>query len=158
VQAHLAAIRQQLREYDSAIYHQERALAHWPKAHAGWPAEILEFYRDCEQYNLKLLKLRKEKPDENPATTSLDPIFPGVRFVNEQGRYAAWGIARKEADKLPKHAGNLVLQLALWQPRDRRLCWLLAEMLNAHGQVIPAARLLTSMVETDKLECLELRQ
>jgi tetratricopeptide (TPR) repeat protein len=158
VQAHLAAVWQQLRDYDSAVTHEERALRLWPKAQAGWSTQMLEFYRDGEQYNLKLLKLRKDKPDENPAVATLDPLFPGLRFVNDQGRYAAGELARKEADKLPKNAGNLVLQLTLWQPRDRRLCWLLAEMLNAHGQVIPAARLLTSMVETDKLEWPELRQ
>jgi hypothetical protein len=158
VQAHLAAAFQLEKNIDWAIDHEKNALALWPKAHAGWPTEALEFYRECEQYALKLLELRKKQPDDTQANTTFDPLFPGVRFVNEQGRYAAGELARKEADKLPKNAGNLVLQLAVWQPKDRRVRWLLAELLNAHGQVIPAARLLTNMLESDQVPWIELRQ
>lgn len=188
VQAALAAYYQHEGNYDWAISHQKAALEAWPRVWTYWTGEQLAFYRDCELYNLKVLEFRQARPDESPtAAVSLDPLFPFVppstkakkkgrdldlglptkpqeanrnalRFVNDKGNYVAGDLADDEAVKIPQRAGSFVLQLNLWQPRDRRLCWMLAELLNANGHVEPAAKLMASMVESEKLEWPELRE
>jgi hypothetical protein len=158
VQASLAATYHQgattRDDYQQAAYHQRLALKLWPAVWAGWSSGQLAMYRRCEQFNLRLLEARAKAASDHRGATAgeLDPIFPGVRFVsNKQGKYAAGEIDRDMADKLPDNVGQIALQLALWQPRDRRLCWLVAELLNAQGHIEPAFRLMDSMVVSDKL-------
>jgi hypothetical protein len=69
-------------------------------------------------------------------------IVRGMRFVAADGKYHAGQIDPEMADLLPREAIGIVVQLALWQPQDLRLCWLLGELLNATGDVEGAYRLL----------------
>lgn len=171
IHASLAAYYQQNGEYAWALDEQATALRLWPKAWAGWTKTALQFYRECEQYNLRLLQFRKAKPTEpsDPRAT-LDPFFPytpptaadlkpgrmfldaplpvqktPLRFVDEEGNYSPGDLKREEADKIPANAANAILQLAIWQPRDQRLGWLLAELLNANGYVEAAAQMLETL-------------
>ncbi|MEZ6143243.1 MAG: hypothetical protein R3B84_21975 [Zavarzinella sp.] len=81
----------------------------------------------------------------------IDPIFPTapplkntepVQFIDENGGYSAGKIAPQEMAKLPPDAIAIVQQMLMWHPSDPRLCWLLAELYNAHGQVETALKMM----------------
>ena len=200
VQANLAGAYQSTATWRAALIHQRKALSLWPEVWAGWSRERLEFYRECEQCNLRLIEARANEPQQT--TPRLDSIFHGVRFflpgdrnvvrvpikdgdrkkgpphflhyfrgergarnviqkdgaaylaepdgviirgmrfVAADGKYHAGQLDPRMAALLPRNAGALVAQLALWQPQDLRVCWLLGELLNAEGYLEGAFRML----------------
>jgi tetratricopeptide (TPR) repeat protein len=148
VQANLAGAYQAMGELQMAVLHQRRALKQWPAdwvsmAWLGGPAEV-ESYRECENYNLRLLENRLREEARKPGgDMGVDPIFPGVRFIVEDDK---GNLVNHRDARLPRHAINIVLQLLLWQPQDPRLQWLLAEVLYADGYLEPAFRLMDDLV------------
>src|SRR5205823_691058 len=78
---------------------------------------------------------------------TLDKLFPGVRFVGPGGKYTAGQIDVRMQDKLPPDALALVEQLLLWMPNDLALEWLLAEVLNAQGEIRHAHDLIYYLVD-----------
>src|SRR5262249_61259886 len=52
-----------------------------------------------------------DAPTNAPETPSADRL----RYVKEEGHYAAGELAQKKADKIPHNGGLIVLQLATWQ-------------------------------------------
>jgi tetratricopeptide (TPR) repeat protein len=148
VQANLAAAYQARGETQMAVLHQRRALKQWPAdwvslAWLGDRSQVAAF-RECENYNLRLLENRLREEDRKTGGDSgVDPIFPGVRFIVEDDR---GNLVNYRDPRLPRQAINIVLQLVLWQPQDPRLQWLLAEVLYADGYIEPAFRLLDDLV------------
>ena len=119
-----------------AVDFQEQALRAWPRIWLGWSPEVLAWFRRCEQLNLQLLKSRQREKEAGLTNwKNLDALFPGVSFVGPNGEYQAGEIAPRYFDKLPREAGLQVLQLWLWNPEDDRLAWLMAELLNAYGNI-----------------------
>jgi tetratricopeptide (TPR) repeat protein len=116
----------------------------WPRDWPGLSRDQLEWYRETESYHLKLVRLRAREEVRQPAggrqppPDTVDDLF-GVRFVNDQGQYAAGQLAAAERQKLPRNALAIVQQLVLWLPDDTRLYWLLGELFNAQGDVAAAA-------------------
>ena len=104
----------------------------------GWSDHPTDFYRRAEGYLLKLMRLRSKEPAGQPFQT-VDALFEGgdpptpIRFVNDQGMFEPGRVSKAELKKLPAHARDVVQQLLLWLPDDRRLLWLLGEIYNADG-------------------------
>lgn len=147
VQANLAAAYFLAGELDMALRHQQLALDRWPTLMAAWNAGQLQQYRECERLFLRLLQTRSlEARSRSTAPADLDALFPGLRFVNAAGEYAAGDLAPAMREKLPANALAVVLQLCLWFPGDMRLYWLLGEVLNALGQVDQAEPVLNDLV------------
>jgi hypothetical protein len=140
----------------------ERVPGYLEQADRSWPKKVpnisdpqLAFFRECEKYQRRLVQLREAEIARQPVGARLHPegvdaLFgePGdpVRFVGESGKYEAGGIAAKEKAKLPANAIPIVQQLALWLPNDTRLYWLLAELLNADGQVSDALSIMDECI------------
>jgi tetratricopeptide (TPR) repeat protein len=109
----------------------------------GWvPGQLkqLLWFRQLENYQLKLLKLRAKGPKVRQEVDALfddggEPPKP-VRFVGASGQYEPGTIAAGEEAKLPKHALAIVEQLLVWLPNDPDpgLEWLRGELLNAQGR------------------------
>jgi hypothetical protein len=80
----------------------------------------------------------------------IDPIFPGFRLVGpgKGGAFEPGRLAPEEMKKLPPKAYGITLQLVLWHPFDFRLEWLLAELLNASGQVDLAYEIMDGLRDT----------
>jgi len=95
----------------------------------------------AEEYHLKLVRLRRQKPDPQ----ALDDLF-GVRYVGDDGKYQPGKIGEAERKKLPSDAAAVVQRLALWLPADGRLLWQLAELAGAHGDVKTAASIMDGCV------------
>ena len=150
VLSNLGTAYQLLGQGDRAIRYLEQAKAAWPKTseqkrRSGIDDELLSWYRQVEEYQLRLLRLRAREaqtggrgggglPEEPDALfdDNGQPPRP-VRFVGESGQYEAGQLAASEKAKLPANARQIVEQLLVWLPDDNRLYWLLAELLNAHG-------------------------
>jgi tetratricopeptide (TPR) repeat protein len=153
VLANLATCYFVMEDYPTAIRFQSRALAAWPQMQPGWTTQRLRWYRRVELATLDLMQKRmKEKARPRGrgfgvTEIKLDDLFPGVKFVGADGHYAAGSIDMRMYDKLPSDALALVEQLLLSVPHDRRLQWLLAELLNAQGEVIPARHSINALVE-----------
>jgi hypothetical protein len=78
----------------------------------------------------------------------------GIQFLATQGiqdRYDAGGIDPRMADEYPPGGHTYILQLALWLPEDDRLIWLLAEALNAEGDIPAAADLMDDLVRNRQM-------
>jgi tetratricopeptide (TPR) repeat protein len=158
VQANLASayfIRGEGGDLDLAIRCQQKALDAWPNVWAEWPnipsylkRGQLIWYRRCERMFLDLLEKRNEEARRgNRGPFDIDAIVPGLRLVgpNPRGEYEAGALSSKVNDQIPVDAYNMVLQLVVWYPQDLRLYWLLGEMLNARGEVIPASEILKEL-------------
>lgn len=131
------------------------ALSCWPEESPGISKDQLRFFKEVERYQQKLVKLRRAEARRQAAGVpfhpqSVDALFgepdAPVQFVGESGQYEAGTIAAKEKAKLPKDAIAIVQQLALWLPNDSRLYWLLAELLNADGQIKEARTMMDECV------------
>jgi tetratricopeptide (TPR) repeat protein len=149
VMSNLATAYQLSGQESRAIDALSQALSIWPKQmdkvdesfqkylHAiGWYPSAFDFYRKAEEYQLKLLELRRreglgQKGAKRPFET-VDALFP-VKFVGESGKYEVGKLAAAEKAKLPKDAIDIVQQLLIWLPEDLRLYWLLGELYNAQG-------------------------
>jgi tetratricopeptide (TPR) repeat protein len=144
------------------------ALSTWPEESPGISKEQLRFFREVEGYQKRLVRVRKAEAARQPPGVpfhpkSVDPLFgeldDPVRFVGESGQYEAGTMAAKEKGKLPKNAIPIVQQLALWMPNDSRLYWLLAELLNADGQITEARKIMDECVgPSRKLDPQELKE
>lgn len=135
VLANLANAYQGIGESGRAAEFQRQVLSNWPSTHAGWKWEQLWWYRRSEKYYLTLLELRTREKLLNQSATSLDNLFPGVPFADENAKYLIGETTYKARDKLPPDVLALVEQMLLWMPQDKRLLWMFAELLNARGDV-----------------------
>jgi hypothetical protein len=125
------------------------ALRAWPKkGWPGWDRGQEDWYRQVEQYNLQMIRLRakeakeqavrKESTDDKPFE-DVDALFPlnwdndkksPLRFVAEDGQYQPGQLAAAQRAKLTGKELPIVQQLLTWLPQDDRLYWLLGELLN----------------------------
>jgi tetratricopeptide (TPR) repeat protein len=155
LQANLAVAYHAQGNWHQAVRAQQAALELWPNVHAGWSLQQLAWYRHVDRYYLRLLQARFREQElresgRSPKGTNspdqLDQLFPEVKFVGSDGKtYEAGALARAMVDQLPHDALQVVVQLVVWLPGDNRLCWLLAELLNAGGFVEPAAEILQDL-------------
>jgi hypothetical protein len=131
-----------------AILYQQQALKAWPSVHAGFTAEQLNWSRRAERYFLNLLELRQQEMrlQSGRAAETLDDLFH-VRFVGPGGKYEAGTLAPDLTDRLPLERVPIVSQLLLWLPFDNRLYWLMAELLNAQGDLRGANAIMNELVD-----------
>lgn len=129
-----------------ALDTQSQALKLWPTQWPGWKRGEGLWYRRVETYALKLMQLRQAeqrlsrgRPGEY---TSVDALFPRVRYIGPGGRYQAGGIDFAQWNELPFDAESIVVQLVFWRPFDDRLYWQYGELLNAGGRVDFAYKIL----------------
>jgi hypothetical protein len=111
-------------------------------------------WQKAEEYQWKLVRLRKEQPRD---AQDLDDLF-GVRYVNDKGAYEPGKLSAEEKKKLPAGAAAVVQQLALWLPADGRLLWQLAELANLYGDPKTAAQIMDGCVSEFGLTAPELRR
>ncbi len=110
----------------------------------GWGERGYEWYRACDEYLLKLLKLRRQPAKGGALGADVEPLFTKpdgqpVRFNDPDGNnYKVGGLAPAEKAALPARALEVVEQLLLWMPNDDRLFWLLGELFNAKGETASA--------------------
>jgi hypothetical protein len=157
VQANLAVAYQGDGQPGRAVAAQRRALDNWPPAWPAWSDAQWYFYRRVEYYQLALLESRlKEQAQAEarprgagppPAFQSVDPLFPGVRFVGPGGEYAAGRIALDMLDRLPPDAPWVVRNLIWTFPNDDRLYWLFGELLNSRAEVENAYEVMRELVD-----------
>ena len=124
-------------------------------------------YRRFESYLLKLMKSRLKERKDRPFD-KVDPLFDDgavepktVAYVNNKGEFEPGKIAAAEKKLLPPDAREIVQQLLLWMPHDRRLYWQLGEIYNAQGdpRSIKAARsIFDELVYLDKLRVPEIEK
>jgi tetratricopeptide (TPR) repeat protein len=126
------------RDWRAAHDNIQQALDLWPRQEwPGFTPEQLKWYRHAEEQQKKLIRLRwKEAGDRaRPRQSeSVDDLF-GVKFIGPSGQYEAGTLAAAEKEKLPADALAVIAQLLFWMPDDGRLHWLLAETLNAQGNI-----------------------
>lgn len=140
VHANLATAYQQSGQLERAVDYQEMALKEWPTSWPGMTQTQLSWFYRVEKYDLTLLRsrLREQRVTPGKEPETLDELFPGVRFVGASGRYEAGSIDPLQYARLPADHLSAVAQLVLWMPTDARLSWLLAELLNANGNIADA--------------------
>jgi tetratricopeptide (TPR) repeat protein len=149
--ANLGTAHQLAGRLDRALSYLEQAKDVWPDQWPGLSQEQLRWYRQAEDYQRKLVRLRFRESVRQPAgrgraPATVDELFTGpdgapLRFVGENGQYEAGKLAPAERQKLPLDAVAIVQQLLLWMPDDTRLYWLLGELYNATGDVDAAAKI-----------------
>jgi hypothetical protein len=105
--------------------------------------------RSCEEYHLKLVRLRQK---EKKNTSTLDDLF-GITYSGNPGKQPL-----PERQKLPADAAAMAQQLALWLPADGRLLWQLGELANGYGDVRTAANILDGCVTELGMAAPQLRQ
>jgi hypothetical protein len=132
----------------------------------GWSDHPTDFYRRVEGYLLKLMRLRSKEPAGQPFQ-AVDAIFDGgtpstpIRFVNDKGEFEPGKVSLAEKKKLPANARDIVQQLLLWMPEDRRLYWLLGEIYNTEGTkdgMIAASSIFDELVFTFNQRAPDLRE
>jgi len=142
VLANLSSAYQQVGQLERASDYLEQARDCWPQEYPGYTAEQLRWFAEVDKVQLRLLRARRleaaqARPGTRTAAESVDALFGDranpVRYVGEDGQYAAGTVAAQEKAKLPQDALALVQQLVLWSPTDTRLYWQLGELLNAQG-------------------------
>jgi tetratricopeptide (TPR) repeat protein len=111
-------------------------------------------YQKAEELHLKLVHQRRR---EGRDAQGLDDLF-GVRFVGPSGKYEPGRLAPDQRKVLPADAAGQAQLLGLWLPADARLLWQLAEMANAHGDVVTAAAIMDGCVTEFGLRSPELRE
>ncbi len=106
----------------------------------GWEETAFERYRRYETYVERLMRNRVredlKRKKKLPLEEAVDPIFldanaKAIRFVNDQGAFAAGRIAPADQEQMPRDSVEVVEQLLIWMPNDQRLFWLLGEVFNA---------------------------
>jgi tetratricopeptide (TPR) repeat protein len=160
VLANLATANHLAGRIDRAVIYQQQALRNWPGAWTGFSWEQLRWYRTAEEYYLKLLELRQQEervqPGSPPAT--VDALFPGARFGQLNGKYEVGPWPDEELDKLPYYRLPVVSQLVWWLPYDDRLYWLLAELLNAQGDIEAASTIMDDLSYNRRFDIREFRR
>lgn len=147
VHSNLATAHQMSDRLERAADYLEMALKEWPSTRPGLTQAQLSWFYRVEKYYQTLLRARLREarlaPGKVPET--LDEIFPGVRFVGSDGQYQAGSIDPVQYARLPADALQVMQQLVIWLPGDERLSWLLAEVLNAYGNVAEAWTILDGL-------------
>jgi tetratricopeptide (TPR) repeat protein len=140
VLANLAVAYQLAGNLELAVRFEELALEAWPDAHPAFTAEQLRWFRRAEKFYYLLLKLRMGEmgPQPRAEQRAVDDLFSPVDLVRADRPYEVGRISPRQMAELPPDAVPIVEQLLFWLPLDNRLYWLLAELLNAKGDV-PAA-------------------
>jgi hypothetical protein len=160
--ANLATAYHGIGQFDRAIAYQRQALDAWPAVWAGWTEAQLQHYRRVDRYYLTLLQLRYReqlRAGGRPVrVTTVDELFPKVRFVGPSGQYEAGALAQASRDEVPVDATLIALQLVVWLPFDDRLYWLLGELLNASGNVQYAYDVFDELVYARRVDTRELAQ
>jgi tetratricopeptide (TPR) repeat protein len=135
---------------DRAITEEEQALKAWPVVWAGLTADQLAWYRRADGWFLTLLQQRRQEArlQAGRPPQTLDDLFH-VRFVGRSGEYEPGTLAPDRMAALPMERVPIVSQLLLWLPFDNRLYWLLAELLNAQGDVESAVKIMDVLVATN---------
>ncbi len=141
---------------------QDLALKAWPAQWPGWkPGEGL-WYRRAETFALKLMGLRNGERGNargrSGGFSSVDVLFPSVRFIGPSKHYEAGRMDFAQWNELPFDAESIVLQLLFWRPLDNRLYWQYGELLNARGQVAVASRILDELVRAQQMRQAELQE
>jgi tetratricopeptide (TPR) repeat protein len=126
--------------------------AHWP----GISPSQLAWWRQVEDWQARLVRLRTEHRRSMGSQERLDDIF-GIQFVAGNGRYEAGQLAASQKAKLPPDAVAIVQQLIIWLPADTRLYWLLGELLNAQGNRADAMEIFDECLWTRRYDAAELR-
>jgi len=140
VLANLAVAYQLAGNLELAIRFEELALEAWPDAHPGFTAEQLRWFRRAEKfyYLLLMLRMRELGRQSRSEERTVDDLFSPVDLVRAERTYEVGRIPPRQMAELPPDAVPIVEQLLFWLPLDNQLYWLLAELLNAKGDV-PAA-------------------
>lgn len=159
---HLAGAHAARGEWGDARDQQQMAVrfSEFPTSFARLTKPQLAWLKRVERdYYLPFLAGRAEeargrRPGDARLREDVDPIFPSssskrteepLRFVGDDGTYAAGKLAAAELKKLPPDAIAIVQQLLIWHPKDPRLHWLLGELYNASGDVESAAAILDAV-------------
>jgi tetratricopeptide (TPR) repeat protein len=154
VLANLATAYYYLDNRDRAVYYQSRAVRVLDGVCPGWTSAQLQWPRRVEGRFLNYLRLRLTESRRPPARGGdelaplTDALFPGLRFVGPDGEYPLGQLAPAQQARMPADAVAVVEQMLLDLPHDPdlNLYWLLAELLNARGDVVDAANLLGDLV------------
>ncbi len=166
VQANLATAYFLLDSRDRAVYYQQRVVRIMSGLCPGYTSAQLHWPRRVETYFLKYLGLRLAEGRRPPTrggaelTPLTDALFPSLRFVGPDGEYPLGRLAPAQQARMPADAVAVVEQLLLDLPHDPdlNLYWLLAELLNANGDVPDAADLLGYLVFNRGLSAREARR
>lgn len=162
--ADLAAAYQLGGFWERARDAQEKALKAWPRLFPGRPVADVHWARRAEEMALKLYTMhweeaRRPTPGAGDSLSDLtEALFPGVRFVGDSGTYEPGQIAAARQARLPADAVAVVEQLLLWLPldADQRLYWLLAELLNAQGDITDGVKVVNELVDDRRFNSQEL--
>jgi tetratricopeptide (TPR) repeat protein len=132
-----------------AVQAQKDALKNWPVRFKGWTWEQWHRYRQADRALLNLMQYRLRLQEERQppsAAPTLDPLFVGVKFSGPKGKYVVGGLDPASADRLPTDAETTVVQLILWLPREPRLVWYYAEVLNARDKTSQALEVFDALL------------
>jgi hypothetical protein len=164
--AHLVGAHAARGEWSEASAQQENAIrfSDYPTSFGKLTKAQLTWLKRVErEYYWPFLAHRAEeargrRPGDLRVREDIDVLFPSavppkragepLRFVSDDGTYAAGKLAAAERKKLPPDAIAIVQQLLLWHPKDPRLFWLLGELYNADGDVESAAAILDAVTFT----------
>ncbi|HEV3146575.1 MAG TPA: hypothetical protein VGZ47_21990 [Gemmataceae bacterium] len=139
IHSHLALVSHLQKDPEAPRLQLEASRMH-PKQIPGLAAEQVPWALRLERllFELERNRFREERDTGIQASNeSLDSILP-ITFVGPSGQYEAGKISSEESTKIPEDALTAVQQLLLWLPDDIRLCWLLAELYNAQGDISAA--------------------
>ncbi|MGE3809839.1 MAG: tetratricopeptide repeat protein, partial [Gemmataceae bacterium] len=158
--ANLALAHHRAQRLDRAVALQQQVIDNFPDSWTGYSTKGLGWLRKCEEAYLKLLQLRYQESlrPGKPGEESVDALFPRVRFAGPEGQYSVGRIDPAQWARLPGDAGLIVQQLLLWDPSDARLYWLLGELFNANGEVVPAYGVMNDLVDARRYSPRELRE
>lgn len=160
VLSHLSKVHQDRQEYEAAYRKVYASLndVPFPKSFPGYRPDQLKWLRRVEgKFNLPLLRSRGQEAAQKKSGVQENPddLFPirlagvdwhPVHYVGPDGEYRAGSIAKEQEEKLPPDAIAIFQQLVLWNPKDPRLHWQLAELYNAKGDVRAALELMDECV------------
>lgn len=160
VLSHLAKVHQDRQEYESAYRKADASLndVSFPKAFPGYRLDQLDWLRRVEsKFNMPLLRSRWQEGEQKKSGVQENPdsLFPirlagkmwhPVHYSPKDGDYQVGSLAPSEAEKLPPDAVAVLQQLILWNPKDPRLLWQLAELYNAKGDTRAALELMDECV------------
>lgn len=133
---------------DRAISYSTQTLAVWPTIWPGMNRTQLYRFLRAEKYFLVMLRERAAEMARSGGKMpeAVDDLFPRVRTLGASGTYRAGSWPAPLLVDLPPDTLAIVEQLLLWMPDDSRLYWLLAELLNAQGDVLTASDILNKLV------------
>jgi tetratricopeptide (TPR) repeat protein len=166
VYANLGTAEQLAGRLDRALSSLQQVRDVWPSEWPGVSKTRLEWYREVEGYQSRLVRRRYAEAVRSGGGRSqqpqkLDDLFGDgkepVRYVGESGQYEVGAMAARERSKLPSDAIAIVQQLLLWMPEDTRLYWQLGELYNAAGDTDAARRIFEDCVDNRRFEAPELR-